>query len=177
VRSEALSVEHEALGALGEALGDDLGVERVGEDLRPVLECAVRGDRGRATVVVALGDHLEGELRLRGVHLEHGEVVHEEEVGADVLSERALQATVQLGAVEVVQHLRRAHEDDAAVRLASAVRERASEEGLAGAGQADEERVHALLDEGEIVEREVAVAELLAHGAEVEVEPVDGVWA
>jgi hypothetical protein len=82
---------------------------------------------------------------------------------------------VQLGAVEVVQHLRRAHEDDAAVRLAGSVGERAGEEGLAGAGQPDEERVHALLDEGEIVECEVAVAELLAHRAEVEVEPVDGV--
>jgi len=36
--SVAPPVEDKGLGALGEALGDDLGVEGVGEDLGPVLE-------------------------------------------------------------------------------------------------------------------------------------------
>ena len=40
---------------------------------------------------------------------------------------------------------------------------------------ADEERVDALVEEGEVVEREVAGAQLLADGIEVEVEAVDGV--
>ncbi len=40
---------------------------------------------------------------------------------------------------------------------------------------ADEERVDALVEEGEVVEREVASAKLLADGIEVEVEGVDGV--
>jgi len=53
-RSIALSVEDEVLGALGQAFGDDLGVERVGEDLGPVLEWPVGRDAGRAPVVVAV---------------------------------------------------------------------------------------------------------------------------
>src|SRR6185295_6649781 len=81
VRSIPLSVEDEALGALGEALGDDLGVERVGEDLGPVLEQSVGRDAGRAMVLVALGDDLEGEVGLRRVHRQHREIVEDQEVG------------------------------------------------------------------------------------------------
>jgi hypothetical protein len=44
----ALSIEDEALGALGETLGDDLRVERVREHLGPVLEQAIGRDAGRA---------------------------------------------------------------------------------------------------------------------------------
>jgi len=73
-RPEAL-VENEVLSTLGEALSDDLGVERVGEDLGPVLEWTIGSDAGRAAVLVAFGDDLEGELGLRGVHGQNGEVV------------------------------------------------------------------------------------------------------
>ena len=52
LRLRVSSVEHEALGAFGEALGD-LGVEGVGEDPRPALEGAVGGDGGGASVLVS----------------------------------------------------------------------------------------------------------------------------
>ena len=58
---------------------------------------------------------------------------------------------------------------------AGLVGEGAGEEGLAGAGRADEERVDALVEEVEVVESEVAGAELLSRRVEVEVEGVDGV--
>ena len=61
-------------------------------------------------------------------------------------------------------------EDDAPGGLAGLVGERSGEEGLAGAGHADEERVDALGEEGEIVQGEVAGADLLARRVEVEVE-------
>src|ERR1700733_13469948 len=174
-RSIALSVEDEALGTLGEALGDDLGVERIGEHLGPVLEQAVGGDAGGSSVVVAVGDDLEREIGLCRVHGEHGEVVDDQEVGAAVAAERALELTVDLGAGEVIEHAGGGGEDDAARGLAHAVGERAGQEGLAGAGGADEQRIDALVEEGELVEREVASAELLADGVELEVEAVDGV--
>jgi hypothetical protein len=56
------------LGAFGEPLGYDLGVERIRKDLGPVLEGAVGGDGGRASVIVTLGDDLECELGLSGIH-------------------------------------------------------------------------------------------------------------
>jgi hypothetical protein len=77
-------LEDEVLCALGEALGDHLGVECVGEDLGPVLEGPIGGDAGGASKVVALGDNLEGELGLGGVHGEDGEVVDDEQLGAHV---------------------------------------------------------------------------------------------
>ncbi len=61
-RRQAVPFEDEDLGTLGQALGDDLGVERIGEDLRPVLEGRLVVIRLGATVVVALGDDLKGEL-------------------------------------------------------------------------------------------------------------------
>src|SRR5208337_3490691 len=54
-------LEHEVLGSLGQALSDDLGVERVGKDLCPIFERPVGGDAGRSSEVVTLGDDLEGE--------------------------------------------------------------------------------------------------------------------
>ena len=138
----------------------------IGKDLGPVLEGAVGGDGGGAAVVVALGDDLEGELGLGGVHGEDGEVVDDEELGSDVAAEGAFEGAVKLGAGELVEHLRGADEDDApAGRLAGLVGERAGEEGLAGAGGADEERVDSRLEEAEVVESEVASAELLAAGS------------
>jgi len=44
--ADLLRTPHEALRPCGEPLGDHLGVEGVGEDLRPVLEGPV-GDDGR----------------------------------------------------------------------------------------------------------------------------------
>jgi type II secretory pathway predicted ATPase ExeA len=84
VRVAEAFLEDEVLGALGESLGDDLGVERVGEDLGPVLEGPIGRDAGRASEVVPLGDDLEGELGLGGVHGEDGEVVDDEQLGAHV---------------------------------------------------------------------------------------------
>jgi len=93
----ALSVDDEALAGLGEALGDHLGVESVGEDTRPVLEGAVGGDGDGAPMGVAVADDLKGELGLGRIHLEEGEVVvDDEELGAEsivpskALSERRL---------------------------------------------------------------------------------------
>lgn len=94
-----LSVADEVFAALGQALGDDLGVERVGKDLGPFLEGTVGRDRGGAAVVVALADDLEGELGLSGVHLEAGKVVDDEQLSASVFAENALDAAVQLGAM------------------------------------------------------------------------------
>jgi len=74
--SIAFPVEDEVLGAFGEALGDDLGIERVGEHLGPVLKQSIGRDARRAAVVVAVGDDLEGELGLRGIHGEDGEVIN-----------------------------------------------------------------------------------------------------
>jgi hypothetical protein len=126
VLSEALSVEDEAFGAFGEALGDDLGVERVGEDLGLILEEAVGGESGRAAVVVAVGENLKGELGLGRIHLENGEVVDHQELGLLVAAQSAVEAAVELGAVEVVEHPRRRDEHDPAVGLAGAIGESAS---------------------------------------------------
>jgi hypothetical protein len=79
-------LQDEDLGDLGQSLGDDLSIERVGEDLGPVFERSVGGDAGRAAAFVAVGDDLEGELGLSGVHLEDGEVVDDEEHGGRVLA-------------------------------------------------------------------------------------------
>jgi hypothetical protein len=92
------------LGSLGQALSDDLGVERVGKDLCPIFERPVGGDAGRSSEVVTLGDDLEGELGLCGVHGEHGEVVNDEQLGAHVASEGAFEGAVDLGAVQVIEH-------------------------------------------------------------------------
>jgi hypothetical protein len=161
--------------ALGEALGDDLSVEGVGEHLRPVFEGAVGGDAGGAAVVVALADDLKGELCLSGIHLEGCEVVDDEQLGANILAQRFLEPAVELGAMELVEHLGRGDEHDAASCLTGLEGQRASEEGLAGAGDSDEERVDSLVEEAEVVQREIASANLLSAGIEVEVETVDGI--
>src|SRR5665647_2686206 len=80
-----LSIEDEVFGSLGEPLVDDLSVERVREDRGPVLEEAVARDAGRAPVLVALRDDLEGEIGLRRIHRKHGEVVDDEEVGLSLI--------------------------------------------------------------------------------------------
>ena len=77
-RSVTLSVENEVFAALGESLGDHLCVERVGEDLGPILEGAIGRDGGRATIVVAFGDDLKCKLCLRGVHFKAREVVDDQ---------------------------------------------------------------------------------------------------
>ena len=92
-----------------------------------------------------------------------------------VATEDALDAAVDLGAVKLVEHLGSGDEDDAFGLDAGLVREGTSQEGLAGARGADEDRIHSALEEGEVEEREVATAELAAHRIEVEVEAVDGV--
>ena len=163
------------LRALGEALGDDLGIEGVRKDLGPVLEWAVGGDEGGAAVVVTLRDDLEGELGLRRVHGEDGEVVDGEQLGGEVATEDAVESAVELGAVEIVEQARSGDEEDAAVCLAGAVGEGAGEEGLAGAGGADEERIDPLIDKGEVVKGEITAADFFASVIEIEVESVDGV--
>ena len=65
----------------------------VGKDLGPVLEGAIGGDHGRAAVVVALADDLKGELGLGGVHGEDGEVVDDEQLGADVAAQGVLEGS------------------------------------------------------------------------------------
>lgn len=76
----AFAVEDEVLRSLGESLGNDLCVERVGKDLGPVLERPVGGDTRGAPIVLALRDYLEGELCLRRIHAQDGEVVDDDEV-------------------------------------------------------------------------------------------------
>jgi len=105
------------LGALSESLGDDLRVEGVGEDLGPVLERAIGRDASRSSVVVALGDDLEGELGLGGVHGEDREVVDDEQVGADVATQGAVEGAVDLGAMQVAEHALGGDDDDASGSL------------------------------------------------------------
>jgi len=145
VSAIAFSIKDKMLAALGEALSDDLSIEGVRKYFWPVLECSVGGDGGGAPIIVTLGDDLEGELCLSGVHGEDGEVVDEEKVCADKAAHGALQAAVLLGASELVEHLWRTDEDDAASGLAGPPGERTRQEGLAGAGMADEERIDAAL--------------------------------
>src|SRR5512146_1500436 len=116
-RAIPLSVEDEVLSALREALGNDLRVERVGEHLGPVLEQSIGRDAGGPTVVVAVGDDLKCEFGLCGVHREDGEVVDNQEVGATVATQRALELTVQLCASQLVEHAGGAGDDDAACGL------------------------------------------------------------
>jgi hypothetical protein len=132
-------------------------------------------DHRRAAVVVTLADDLKGELGLSGVHGEDGEVVDGEQLGADVATEGFLERAVKLGGVELVEHLGGGDEHDTAGHLAGFVGQGARKEGLAGTRRADEERVDALLEEGQIVKPEVARAHLLAAGGEIEVEAVNGV--
>src|SRR6476646_7692566 len=109
-------------------------------------------------VLVALGDDLKGEVGLRGVHRQHREIVDDQEVGTAVATECALELTVDLGTGEIVEHAGRGGEDAAPRGLAGTIREGSSEEGLAGAGGADEQRVDAFVEESEVVERKVAGA-------------------
>ena len=59
--------------------------------------------------------------------------------------------------------------------LAGTIGKRAGEEGLAGSRDSDEERIDALGEEREVVQRQVARAKFLADGIKVEVEAIDGV--
>ena len=163
------------LGTLSETLGDDLCVERVGEDLRPILERPIGRDQSGAAVVVALADDLERKLGLRGVHGEDSEVIDGEEIGADVAAQGFFERAVQLGGVQLVKHFGGGDEHDTLGGVAGLEGQRAREKCLSGAWRADEEGIDALLEEGEIVEAEVAGAHLLATGREVEIERVDGV--
>src|SRR5207249_4115878 len=104
-----------------------------------------------------------------------GKVVDDEEVGTCVLPHDALEAAVELGSVELVEHLRGGHEDDAFGGLARLVGQGASQERLAGARDANEERVDSLVEEDEVVQGEVTGASLFSVTVEVEVETVDGV--
>src|SRR5688572_16073855 len=107
-----LSIEDEACAPLGESLRDDLRVECVWKDLRPILKRPVRGDGGRATVIVALRDNLERELCLRRIHREDGEVIDHEKVSAHITPKCALQNAMHFGGAELVEHARRRHDDD-----------------------------------------------------------------
>ena len=80
---------------------------RVREHLRPILERAIDGDAGRAPEFVTVGDDLEGKLGLGGVHREDGEVVNDQEFGANEATERALEDAVELSAVQLAEHGRR----------------------------------------------------------------------
>jgi hypothetical protein len=102
-----------------------------GKDLGPVLEQPVGRDAGRAMVLVALGDDLEGEVGLCRVHRQHREIVDDQEVGTAVTTECALELTVDLGTGEIVEHAGRGGEDDAPRGLAGAIREGTSEDGRA----------------------------------------------
>jgi hypothetical protein len=74
--------------------------------------------------------------------------------------------------VQLAEHAGRGDEDDAPGVEAGLVGQGAGEERLAGAGGANEERIDSLVEEVEIVQSEVACAELLARWVEVEVEGV-----
>ena len=58
---------------------------------------------------------------------------------------------MQLGAVELVEHLGRGDDDDAFLCLARGVGQGSGQEGFTGAGFTDEERVDAALEKGHIV--------------------------
>src|SRR5690606_41336304 len=88
--------EHEVLTAFGESLGDHLSVERIWEYLGPLLEGTGGRDGGRAAVVIALTDYLEGELGLGRVHGESGEVVGYQQLGVGVLAEHTVDTPVEL---------------------------------------------------------------------------------
>src|SRR5262249_24511605 len=94
---------------------------------------------------------------------------------AHVAAQCPVKPPVELGAVQVVEHAWSADEDDTTRGLAGLVGERSGEEGLSRAWHADEERVDAFGEEGEVVQGEVASANPLARRVEVEVEAVDGV--
>jgi hypothetical protein len=106
---------------------------------------------------------------------EHCKVVDDEELGAHVRTQGAIEHAVQLGAVQMVEHPRRSDADDALGRLARLVGERAREERFASAGSADEERVDAAREKAQVVQRQVPGTHLLPRGIEVEVERIDGV--
>jgi len=96
---------------------------------------------------LALGDDLEGEVGLRWIHRQHREIVDDEEVVASVTTECTLELAVDLGTGEPVEHAGRGGKDDATRGLASAICEDTSEEGLAGACNADEQRVDTFAEE------------------------------
>jgi len=100
--------------------------------------------------------------------------IDDQQIGANILREDAIHAPVQLGAVQFVEHLWCRDEDHASGQLTGLVRERPGEEGLSGARNADKKRVDALIEKGQVVQREVATTALLAISVEVEVETVDG---
>jgi hypothetical protein len=102
---------------------------------------------------------------LSGVHRENGEVVDDEELGSDEASQGAIENAVELGAVQLAEHARRGDEDDAPGVEAGLVGQGAGEERLACAGRADEERVDALVEEVEIVQRRWRARSFLRAGS------------
>src|ERR1700690_1385123 len=77
--------------------------------------------------------------------------------------------------MQIIEHARCADEHDTASGLTRAIGQGSCEEGLTGPRVADEERVYALVDEGDVVKRQIAGLGLLATRIEVEIEGVDGV--
>ena len=53
-------------------------------------------------MIIALGDYPESELGLGRVHGEDSEVINDEELGADIATQGALERAVELGAGQVV---------------------------------------------------------------------------
>jgi hypothetical protein len=82
---------------------------------------------------------------------------------------------VELSSVEVVEHFGCAHQHDASRCLAGTISDGTRKESLARARSADEERVDAAVEKGQVVQPEVASANLLSARVPVEVESVDGV--
>src|SRR6186713_1601772 len=92
-----------------------------------------------------------------------------------VLAQHPLDAPVEFGTVQIVEHLRDGHEDDALGLGASLVREGSGKECLASARIADEEWIDALVEKRQVMQCEVARLQLTSHRVEVEVETIDGV--
>ena len=124
-------------------------------------------------MIVSLGDDLECQFGLRRVHSEDREIVDDEQVGADVRTQSPVESAVEFSAVEIVQHADGADEGNTLGRLASAEGQSPSQKGLARTGDPDEERIYATLQKGQVVEREIALTQLLADWIEVEVKAID----
>jgi hypothetical protein len=119
---------------------------------------------------MALGDDLKGELGLGGIHGEDRKIVDDKQVWADVSAHGAVEAAMQFGSMQIVEHARCADEHDTASGLTRAIGQCSGEEGLTGPRGADEERVDALVDEGDVMKRQIAGLGLLATRIEVEIE-------
>jgi hypothetical protein len=101
--SEAGTGDDDDLSAVSEPIQASRGQERIAEQVRPFLRGPVTGEQDTAAFVPLIDDVVE-VLGGGGVERFETEVVQDQQIGAEVGLEAALQGVVGATAVEILEH-------------------------------------------------------------------------